>query len=192
MCNLYRMTATISEVANLFGSLKNERSNLPSYDAIYPDQEAPIVRKTESGLKIDAVKWGVPGWKDGMRPITNVRNLSSNFWRRMLNDPKNRCLVPVTSFCEWTGVKGNKRKIWFSMKSEPLFAFAGLWRNTDNGPRYAFLTCVTNSIVAPIHPKAMPVILKPVAYEQWLKAEFREAIALAKPYDAHAMIINED
>lgn len=186
------MTATISEVANLFGSLENERSNLPSYGAIYPDQEAPVLRKSESGMKLDIVKWGVPGWKEGMRPITNVRNLSSNFWRNMLTDPNNRCLVPVTSFCEWTGAKGSKRKIWFEMKEEPLFAFAGIWRETDEGPRYAFLTCEPNSLVEPIHPKAMPAILKPSDYECWMTSDIESAAQLQQPYPSEEMTKIDD
>jgi len=51
--------------------------------------------------------------------------------------------------------------------------FAGIWREWpgDRGPRakpvagphriVAFLTCEPNAVVAPIHPKAMPVALSP-------------------------------
>lgn len=41
----------------------------------------------------------------GARPVTNVRNLTSPFWRSALTTPANRCLVPVTAFAEWTAEK---------------------------------------------------------------------------------------
>jgi len=75
---------------------------------------------------LSSMTWGVPGWKEGMRPITNVRNLTSSFWKAMLSKPENRCLVPVSAFCEWTGEKGNKRKVWFGLNDESLFSFAGI------------------------------------------------------------------
>src|SRR5262245_10327971 len=36
-----------------------------------------------------------------MVPVTNVRNLKSPYWRGWLK-AEWRCLVPATSFCEWT------------------------------------------------------------------------------------------
>ena len=56
-------------------------------------------------------------------------------------------------------------------ESRPLLAFAGIWtewigvRGTKANPiegrhlLYGFLTTEPNDVVAPIHPKAMPVIL---------------------------------
>jgi hypothetical protein len=62
--------------------------------------------------------------------------------------------------------------VWFALNEDrPLFAFAGIWttfkgdRGTKSkpipGPHqvYGFLTTTPNAVVAPIHPKAMPVIL---------------------------------
>ena len=109
----------------------------------------------------------------------------------MLIDPDQRCLVPVTAFCEWTGEKDSKKKVWFGLKDEPLFSFPGIWRETHTGPRMAFLTCEPNSLVEPIHPKAMPVILKPDDYGGWLSAGYDDAVSLAKPFDADAMEIVE-
>jgi hypothetical protein len=62
--------------------------------------------------------------------------------------------------------------VWFALNDDrPLFAFAGIWttfagdRGTKSkpisGPHlvYGFLTTAANAVVAPIYPKAMPVIL---------------------------------
>jgi len=62
--------------------------------------------------------------------------------------------------------------VWFALdENRPLFAFAGIW-TTFNGERgtkskpipgphqvYGFLTTQANAVVAPIHSKAMPVML---------------------------------
>jgi putative SOS response-associated peptidase YedK len=121
--------------------------------------------------------------------VTNVRNLSSPFWRTALSRPDRRCLVPATRFCEWTGEVGSKRKVWFSRSDDEPFAFAGLWRPTEEGPAMAFLTCDANPLVAEIHPKAMPVMLDPDDALRWLEDERESACALARPYPAEAMRI---
>jgi putative SOS response-associated peptidase YedK len=96
-----------------------------------------------------------------------------------------RCVVPVTRFCEWEGEKGSKRKVWFGLHEEqrPLFAFAGLWRPGEGGvPYMAFLTCDPNAVVGAVHPKAMPVMLRPADVPTWLDSEAATACALAVPY----------
>lgn len=190
MCNLYRMDSGAAELVKMFGSLAHSLPNLPAYPAIYPGREAPIIRCTEAGERLlDKVIWGVPPPAAGTRPVTNVRNLASPFWRSMLASPAQRCLVPVSAFCEWTGAPGAKRKVWFRRTDTDLFAFAGVWRQTAEGPRMAFLTCEPNALVAPIHPKAMPVVLREEDHRIWLSGEASEAISLAKPFDAGRMEI---
>lgn len=191
MCNLYRVQSSVDEMRELFGSFEGDRSNMPAYDAIYPDREAPILRRDGDSLKLETHIWGMPGFGKVKRPITNVRNLESNFWKSTLAKPEQRCLVPVTSFCEWEGEKGSKRKVWFAMNDEPLFAFAGIWRGTDDGPRMAFLTTEPNEIVGAVHPKAMPVILPADGYGAWLSGDWDKAAGLVRPYPDNAMQIVE-
>lgn len=191
MCNLYRMTATVDEMRDLFSSFKGDRTNLEPRDEIYPDQSAPVIKSDGGELTLEEMAWGIPGWSEKQRPITNVRNLESGFWKPMLSNPHSKILVPVSQFCEWTGPKGAKRKVWFKMKNEPLFAFAGLCRRTPNGMRYAFLTTEPNALVASVHPKAMPVIVAKSNYEHWLSSDYENAVKLARPYDADAMAIAE-
>lgn len=191
MCNLYKMKASVDELAGLFGSFEGDRSNLPEYDAIYPDREAPILRSDGETLKLETHIWGMPGFGKMKRPITNVRNLESNFWKNTLAKPEQRCLVPVTAFCEWEGENGSKRKVWFAMADKRPFAFAGIWRSTDDGPRMAFLTTEPNEIVGAVHPKAMPVILPADAYETWLQSGWDDAQKLVAPFPDSKMTIAE-
>jgi putative SOS response-associated peptidase YedK len=79
-------------------------------------------------------------------------------------------------------------------RSRPLFAFAGLWASWRGlrGPKspqvegehqlFGFLTTEANAIVAPIHPKAMPVILTtPDEFERWLEVDTVDAMTLQRP-----------
>src|SRR5262249_10585764 len=76
----------------------------------------------------------------------------------------------------------------------PLFAFAGIWctwhgtRGTQKAPEqgehllYGFLTTAANGVVAPIHAKAMPVILRTIEEcDAWLAADPEEALKMQRP-----------
>jgi putative SOS response-associated peptidase YedK len=194
MCNLYNMTATVDEIRRVFGTFRGDTSNLPPFGDIYPGRQAPVLRKDGDGLQLDTMKWGFPGPQAaGGRPVTNVRNLASPFWRSALNDPNRRCLVPVSKFCEWTAEPdaetGRKRKVWFGHKEQPVFAFAGIWRPGDEGGFFAFLTCPPNETVGAIHPKAMPVMLDPENFARWLSDPRESACELAAPYSDARMAL---
>lgn len=186
MCNLYSMTATVEELRRLFGPFDGDTRNLPPFGEIYPGHEAPVLARKASGdLGLELMTWGFPGPPSaGRRPVTNVRNLASPFWRSALSDPRRRCIVPATRFCEWTGEKGSKRKVWFGLTDDrqPLFAFAGLWRPGEGGPFFAFLTCDANQVVGAVHPKAMPVMLTAGDVTTWLDSDRADACALARPF----------
>jgi putative SOS response-associated peptidase YedK len=128
---------------------------------------------------------------------TNVRNTNSAHWKRWLG-VENRCVVPFTRFAEPDHTSkpevGRVPNAWFAInESEPLAYFAGIWvgdwgcvRKIKEGPVtcdfYGFLTTEPNGVVAPIHPKAMPVILtNPDEVNTWLTAPWEEAKALQRP-----------
>ena len=189
MCNLYTMTASVEEMRRMFGGFDGDRDNLPPFGEIYPGRAAPVLRRNESGgLKLETMIWGFPGPAAAKgRPVTNVRNLDSPFWLSALGNRERRCIVPVSSFCEWTAdpdpVTNRKSKVWFGLHEadDPLFAFAGIWRPGEGGPFMAFLTCDANEIVGAVHPKAMPVILRASYAAQWLDQEREAACSLAVP-----------
>jgi putative SOS response-associated peptidase YedK len=116
---------------------------------------------------------------------------------------ESRCVVPSTSFCEWTGEKGSKRKVWFAIdKTQPLYFLAGIWapwrglRKKNEGQMdhelFGFPTCEPNSVVKPIHEKAMPVILQNEAeVEQWLTAPTAQALELQRPLPDNGLVIVE-
>jgi putative SOS response-associated peptidase YedK len=52
---------------------------------------------------------------------------------------------------------------------------------------FAFLTCEPNPLVAPLYPKAMPVVLHPGDYDRWLDAEWDDASKLVEPFPSQMM-----
>ena len=77
------------------------------------------------------------------------------------------------------------------MPSQPLFAFAGIQRQSDDWPCFALLTTDANRLVGQYHPHGMPVILDPADHATWLSGEWRDAIALAKPFPGQLMIVGD-
>ncbi len=202
MCNLYTMSATVEEMRRVFGPFDGDCDNLPPFGEIYPGRAAPVLRRGETGgLKLETMNWGFPGPAAAKgRPVTNVRNLDSPFWRSALTNIERRCIVPATRFCEWTAepdpLTKRKSKVWFGLheQDDPLFAFAGIWRPGQGGPFMAFLTCEANAVVGAVHPKAMPVILRASHAATWLDQERERACALAIPFsdtDMRRIEINE-
>jgi len=88
---------------------------------------------------------------------------------------------------------------WFARPDGAPMFFAGIWRDWpgDCGPGakpvagphriFAFLTCEPNGEVAPIHPKAMPVVLSPAEAHAWLA----EVLALQKPLADDELVLLE-
>ena len=160
---------------------------------VWPKYQGIIARIDDGQKILDSMAWGVPFTMPGKREgttitkrVTNVRNLTSPFWRSMLSTPAQRCLVPFSSFAEPKPNAG-RDECWFTVTDAPVAAFAGIWRPSAEGNDFALLTCEPNPIVAPIHPKAMPVILHPEDYERWLTAEYDGACSLVTPFPSQLM-----
>ncbi|WP_296709025.1 SOS response-associated peptidase [Rhodoblastus sp.] len=202
MCNLYSMTKTQDAMRALFRVKRDLTGNLPPMPGIFPDYAAPIVRMAEGERELATARWGMPSPAFALKGrttdpgVTNVRNTSSPHWRRWLG-PANRCIVPFTSFSEYeTGPDGKKVPVWFALgEDRPLAGFAGIWTNWTSVRKakegevtcdiFAFLTTEANAEVAPIHPKAMPVILTDEnEVDVWLSAPAQVAMELQRPLAA--------
>ena len=207
VCNLYNQTTAQEAMRRLFDPIPliDKTGNLQPQAQIYPDYLAPVVREGSEGRELVMARWGLPtppqylAGKKTDRGVTNVRNAKSPHWRRWLG-PEHRCLVPFDAFAEPKQGGGNA---WFKLTDGRPAFFAGLyvpgWTSTrklkdgeTTDDLYGFLTTEPNAVVAPIHQKAMPVILtERDEWEAWLKAPWVEVQNLQRPLGAASLQIGQ-
>lgn len=196
MCNLYRMTRAVAEIANLFrASPVGEGLNFAA--EIYPGYTGLVITNEDSVTAQPAadrtaarilrpMTWGFPlamKGKQGQplkpRPVNNAREdkLMTPFWRPSMVAPR-RCLVPVSAWAEAEGEKGRMTRTWYALPHGEPFAVAGLWRPTAEwGDAYAMVMCAGCEQMADVHDR-MPVILAPEQWDAWLSAPADEALSL--------------
>jgi len=188
------------EPETLWGSMAQLFSERPRDNRFDPVELRPksrsyVVREQDGERAWDVMTWDVLGG-EAKWPMTNVRQLGLPQWRRLAEKPENRCIVPLTEFCEFTPDKHDlgdgkpplKGEMWFST-DQRVFPVAGFWQRTKDGAGFTMVTCDPNELVAPIHPKAMITILQPVDVDTWLRGSYDEVVALQKPYDAAKMAV---
>jgi putative SOS response-associated peptidase YedK len=220
MCNLYSQTKGQQAIIALARAMRDRTGNLPPLPGIFPDYQAPVVRNAPDGVReLAMLRWGMPSSQKAqldaaskragklrakgldvnfdellrMEPdsgVTNIRNTESKHWKRWLG-VENRCVVPFTSFSEFSKPHGGN--VWFAFDvARPLAVFAGIWTNWTSVRKvreglttndlFGFLTTAPNDVVGPVHSKAMAVILTtPEEIETWMTAPAEEALKLQRP-----------
>lgn len=95
----------------------------------------------------------------------------------------------MTEFAEAEGEKGAKTRTWFTLPDQPVFAVAGLWRDTEEwGRAYSMVMTEACVHVAGVHDR-MPVILKREDWRDWLDGPPDAAGLLCRPYP-DLMVVN--
>ena len=185
MCNLYRMTKNASEVAAWFDAVEaTEGANFAA--EVYPGYTGLVV--AEGAVR--AMIWGFPLVLKGAKgqplkpkPVNNARidKLASFFWRHSFEE--RRCLIPLTGWAEAQGAKGRMTRTWLSLPDAPLFAAAGVWRDSEEwGACYSMVMTDSAGTDAALVHERMPVLLAPQDQRRWLSAPPAEALALCRPW----------
>ncbi len=181
MCNLYRMTKGVAEVAGLFAAIPELGANLA--DEVYPGYPGLVVAQGRAR----PMTWGFPLLLKGRqgqplkpKPVNNAREdkLHTPFWRPSM--AARRCLIPVSAWAEAEGAKGPMIRTWYSLPGAELFAVAGVWRPTAEwGDAYAMVMTDSCVQMAEVHDR-MPIILARADWPQWQHGSVDEALALCQ------------
>jgi len=181
MCNLYTERLGAAEIAKHFGV---EVPDIASYNVpaeVYPGYPGAVVREAEGRRVLQSMVWGFPLRLKTMaptakpKPVNNIADLRKGMWIGLARKPQWRCIIPLTAFAEAEGPKGSKTRTWFTVKDQPLFAWAGLWRQSAEwGDVYSGVMTDCNEAIRPVHDR-MPVLLLPEEYDAWLNGDFDTA-----------------
>ncbi len=196
MCGRYMITADGQQLAFRFGAEAPAAGVAARYNAA-PTQQLPVIVNAEP-TRIQLLTWGlVPAWardQTGGTPLINAR-LETAATRPSFRDAwrQRRCLVLADGFYEWQRTARGKVPMRIALKSNPPFAFAGLWeewRDSSDGAAlrtFTILTTTPNDLMAPIHQR-MPVILRPEQEAAWLDTDLdRDWQRVLGPYPSDAM-----
>lgn len=189
MCNLYRMTKTVDEVAKLFAVEPDRGANFVA--EVYPGYTGLVV---ESG-RARAMTWGFPlvltgrhGQKLKPKPVTNAREdkLHTAFWRDSF--AHRRCLVPVSQWAEPEGESGQMTRTWYSLPDSEVMAIAALWRpSAEWGDCYSLVMVDSSRQMAEVHDR-MPVLLRPGDQARWGQGSPDEAFALCRTWPGELVV----
>lgn len=137
--------------------------NLEPRGDIWPTEVATAFRRQGEGVELAQLRWGFEPSNPKGRAVINFRSEGRSFAN------SRRCLVPASHFFEFKGAKAPKSKFKFTLRDEPWFCFAGLWRlgTPEKGEAFTLLTTAPGSDVAPIHARQM-VVLKREDWKHWL------------------------
>lgn len=125
---------------------------------IAPTQKIAILRQ-DAPTRVETCIWGFENTRSNA-PIINARSetlAERPTFKNLL--ATNRCLIPADGFYEWRG----RQPYYLHLPGNPLFAFAGLWRDG----RCVIITRPADENMRGIHSR-MPAILPPATWEQWL------------------------
>jgi len=195
MCGLYRLITPPEKVRERFGYVEEEV--FAPRQVIRPGEPVGIVRLEDDGRRhFRLVLWGlVPHW---MREWPKGRRIINARAETLLEKPMfrgaarhRRCLVVADGFHEWTGPRGAKRAVLFTLPDERVFAMAGLWEHWQgaDGSEMETMTIITvdaNADVAPVHER-MPALLRREHWAAWLDARnvpAEQAVRLLQPAPA--------
>lgn len=130
---------------------------------IFPTNVAPIIEKSEQGLKLNVCKRGYT-LSQGKNLVINARTESvmdkSSFRNGILY---HRILIPASGFYEWNRLK---EKNAFSRYDAPVLYMAGFCDWFEDERRFVILTTTANESMRKVHDR-MPLILEKEQLEDW-------------------------
>lgn len=209
MCGRYVRKGSKQKIAEYFHA-HLQPAELPLPDADYnvaPTTHQPIIRQSRETGEREMVlaRWGlVPFFTKELSDIKGLSTINARAesilkaptWREPMK--KRRCIVPATSFYEWSKVSPPlKQPYTFELANGQPLGFAGLWDAWKDKEghwlqSFAIVTTEANELMSRVHPR-MPVILHPRDYDRWLDWEETTQLPLdlLRPLDSDEMEMHE-
>lgn len=197
MSRLHACAATVEDLTAHFGLDSVADTVIPT-ETVEGLPGLAIFEGSGGKRHLRNMTWGFPRFTRAMHTrgeepgrIGLVADLTNPMWDEMVRDTAYRCLIPITHFGNPDGVPGAKTRTWFSVKDQPIMAWAGFCRNIpDHGPVYAGMTMTANDAIPPTNDR-MPVLLDPSEYERWLHGSSKDVIwfQYREPFAADRMIV---
>ncbi len=195
MCNRYQ-PGERKRIDDHF-SAKRLREYNTGPDTVHPREPGWVVRLVDGERVVEQMTWGFPvvlRGKQGQplkpKPVNNARfDKLGAFWRRWASEPSHRCLIPAARYAEAVGEPGRMTEAWLSVRDQPVFAWAGLWRRSDEwGDVYTGVMTDNAPELTHIHDRS-PAILEPEQWDTWLKAPLADLYQFDRPYPAERMVV---
>ncbi|MDQ3483483.1 MAG: SOS response-associated peptidase family protein [Pseudomonadota bacterium] len=168
MCNLYRIEKNPDAIRRLFAGVDiglTFPEGIPNLEPadIHITDRAPVVRWAENAAELVVRRWSWPA--PGGKPVFNMRSDGRNF-------AKDRCLVPLDGFYEYTKPDDPRQKLkhcWLFRPGEGQeFAIAGLLRHhPEVGEAFTLLTAPPGPDLEPYHNRQI-ALLRPDQWRCWL------------------------
>ncbi|GGA29263.1 SOS response-associated peptidase [Psychrobacillus lasiicapitis] len=200
MCGRYTLFTDFESLLERFDIEYSMEEDLfiPSYN-IAPSQQVVSIINDGKKNRLGKLRWGlIPGWAKDEKvsyKMINARSETVEQKPSFCNAfTKRRCLIPMDSFFEWKKHDSSKIPMRIKLKTDEVFAVAGLWESWKSPEGKTIHSCTiltteANSLVSDIHDR-MPVILRPEDEKVWLNTELQEKETLKRllvPYDASVM-----
>ena len=209
MCGRFETTGkwTWSEIhraLSTYGEIATPPINLEPDEDVRPTTSRLVALLDETGQwHLERKRWGlVPFWRGG-KPIKDTAKGSGDGFKLTTFNARTetvataatfresfkrrRCVVPASSWFEWTGDKGSKTKHRFSRADNGLIWFAGIHdrcESSDQGvvDSFTILTGPSDGWLADYHDRA-PVILDECDLGRWVNPDLdpSELIGAVRP-----------
>ena len=178
MCSKYYIDSDIEdELEKVVSDVDQQICQKCFAGDICPTDMAPIIEKTDQGLKLSTCKWGYLLSK-GKNLVINARV------ETVMDKPAfqngilyHRILVSASRFYEWNHLK---EKNSFTRPDAATLYIAGFCDWFENERRFVILTTVANDSMVKVHDR-MPLILEKEQMEDWFNNEKMKTILRQVP-----------
>lgn len=142
---------------------------------IAPTEPVPVAFEQDGGRQLREMRWWlVPSWAPEVGTRYSMFNAKAE---KLARSPAfrgplrhRRCVLPASSFIEWTA-EGGRKLPWLFRPADGAIAFAGLWDLWErDGGELASCTIVTTAAALGVdrfHAR-MPLMLRPGDIDAWL------------------------